>query len=63
MLKRDAFVLYYNNNKNIKDIASIFNKSTRTIYRWIKEIKSNNQQKQKVKRKNSKKYPSSILLS
>jgi len=59
--KKDAFHLYYDGNRKIDEIASIFRKSTRTIYRWIREIKSGDNQKQKVKRKRARKYPAHIF--
>ena len=56
----DAFTLYNNKSKKIDDIAAIFNKSSRTIYRWIKEITAQNlsgQDKTTSRRGRPKKYP------
>jgi len=63
LLKKEIFVLYYNNNKSIDEIASLYDKSIRTIFRWIKEEKNQNSsglQKIKSKKKKPKKYPADI---
>jgi len=62
--KIDAFDLYYNSNKNTEEIASIFNITTRTLYRWfngIKKKKSGNQKPPKKKHKRKQKYPGFIF--
>jgi len=58
--KQDAFLLYYNQKKEMKEIAALFKKAPRTIYRWIKEVKMAREDgldPRMSKRKRRRKYP------
>ena len=64
LLKQDAFQLYYHQKKEIKEIAALFKKSPRTIYRWIKELKTNPGNgpiPPKSRRKRARKYPPAVF--
>ncbi len=62
--KRDAFDLYYNAGKTVVELAERFDRSVRTIFRWIaagKHEKPADAPAQKRRRKRSRKYPDAIF--
>ena len=64
LVKQDAFLLYYSQRKEVKEIAALFKKSSRTIYRWLKEVKrtrAEGQPPRLLKRNRPRKYPPAIF--